>query len=69
MNKNKKTSSFLNIQFDDLSSNEKFDFLEDLEDFLKQQDTAYYQHNISNISDAEYDKLKLLYIVAWRIFP
>ncbi|MDC3084464.1 NAD-dependent DNA ligase LigA [Gammaproteobacteria bacterium] len=61
MNKNSKTSSFLNSQFDDLSSNEKFDFLEDLEDFLKQQDSAYYQHNISNISDAEYDKLKLLY--------
>ena len=49
MNKNSKTSSFLNSQFDDLSSNEKFDFLEDLEDFLKQQDSAYYQHNISNI--------------------
>ena len=61
MNKNSKTSSFLNSQFDDLSRNEKFDFLEDLEDFLKQQDSAYYQYNISNISDSEYDKLKLLY--------
>ena len=61
MNKYTKTSSFLQNQFDDLSSKEKNDFLRDLESFLKDQDSAYYGSNISNISDAEYDKLKLLY--------
>ncbi len=61
MNKYTKTSSFLQNQFDDLSSKEKNDFLRDLESFLKDQDSAYYGSNISNISDAEYDRLKLLY--------
>ena len=61
MNKYTKTSGFLQNQFDDLSSKEKNDFLRDLESFLKDQDSAYYGSNISNISDAEYDKLKLLY--------
>ena len=61
MNKYTKASSFLQNQFDDLSSKEKNDFLRDLESFLKDQDSAYYGSNISNISDAEYDKLKLLY--------
>ena len=61
MNKYAKTSSFLQNQFDDLSSKEKNDFLRDLESFLKDQDSAYYGSNISNISDAEYDRLKLLY--------
>ena len=60
------TTSFVkaydnNFVFDDLSSKEKNDFLRDLESFLKDQDSAYYGSNISNISDAEYDKLKLLY--------
>ncbi len=53
MNKYTKTSSFLQNQFDDLSSKEKNDFLRDLESFLKDQDSAYYGSNISNISDAE----------------
>ena len=61
MNKYTKTSSFLKKKFDDLSSIEKIEFLVELESFLKNQDSAYYQGNISNITDAEYDKLKLLY--------
>ena len=61
MNKYKKSSSFTDIQFQGLSNTEKIDFLQNLEDFLKVQDTAYYQSNVSNITDAEYDKLKLLY--------
>ena len=61
MNKYTKSSDFLKKEFDNLSRTEKVDFLRDLESFLKNQDSAYYQSNISNVSDAEYDKLKLLY--------
>ena len=61
MNKYTHTSDFLRNKFDDLSDLEKVDFLQNLEDYLKRQDSSYYQNNISYITDAEYDKLKALY--------